>query len=118
MLNELGPFALLMHHFTENVNEFRKLTISREEFQGFKDLVSSTITQAICGYNQDQERKKRAMKLYDEIYNGQKATTFTVSRNRDVFNISDGHARALNQLTTQIRKANRSTTGIISQTFL
>ena len=61
MLNELGPFALLMHHFTENVNEFRKLTISKEEFQGFKDLVSSTITQAICGYHQDQERKRRAM---------------------------------------------------------
>ena len=49
MLNELGPFALLMHHFTKNVNEFRKLTISKEEFEGFKDLVSSTITQAICG---------------------------------------------------------------------
>jgi hypothetical protein len=49
MLNELGPFALLMHHFAENVNEFRKLTISKEEFEWFKDLVSSTITQAICG---------------------------------------------------------------------
>ena len=49
MLNELGPFALLMHHFTENVNEFRKLTMLKEEFEGFKDVVSSTITQAICG---------------------------------------------------------------------
>jgi hypothetical protein len=39
MLNELGPFALLMHHFTEPESEFRKLAISKEEFQGFKDLV-------------------------------------------------------------------------------
>lgn len=69
MLNELGPFPLLMHHFTENISEFRNLAIPKEQFQQFKDLVLSTITQAICGYNQDQERKKRAMKLYDEIYN-------------------------------------------------
>jgi hypothetical protein len=69
MLNELGPFPLLMHHFTENISEFRNLAIPKEQFQQFNDLVLSTITQAICGYNQDQERKKRAMKLYDEIYN-------------------------------------------------
>jgi hypothetical protein len=69
MLNELGPFALLMHHFVENIDEFRRLEISREEFQAFKETVLSTITHTICGYNRDQERKLRAMQLYDEIYN-------------------------------------------------
>jgi hypothetical protein len=60
MLNELGPFTLLMHHFTENISEFRNLAIPKEEFQQFKDLVLSTITQAICGYHQDQERNHSA----------------------------------------------------------
>jgi hypothetical protein len=69
MLNELGPFALLMHHFVENIDEFRSLEISRKEFQAFKESVLSIITHTICGYNRDQERKLRAMQLYDEIYN-------------------------------------------------
>lgn len=67
MLNELGPFALLMHHFSENVNEFKRLAISDEELRGFKELVLSTLTQAIWAYNLDQKRKKRATQLYDEI---------------------------------------------------
>jgi hypothetical protein len=69
MLNELGPFALLMHYFTENISEFKKLEISREEFHKFKGLVLSAITQTINGYHQDQQRKRRALQLYDEIYN-------------------------------------------------
>lgn len=60
--------ALLMHYFTENKSEFKKLEISREEFDTFKGLVLSTITQTISGYHQDQQRKRRALELYDEIY--------------------------------------------------
>jgi N12 class adenine-specific DNA methylase len=69
MLNELGPFALLMHYFIENISKFKKLGISREEFDRFKRLVLSTITQTISGYHQDQQRKRRALEMYDEIYN-------------------------------------------------
>src|SRR5690349_10574253 len=68
MLNELGPFALLMHHFVTNIDEFRRLEISKDQYHAFKESVLSAITNAIYRYNQDKERKLRAVELYDEIF--------------------------------------------------
>ena len=69
MLNELGPFALLMHHFVENIEEFRKLDVTGEQFQELKEIVLSTLTGTFTRYNHNQNLKLRAMQFYDEIYN-------------------------------------------------
>jgi hypothetical protein len=69
MLNELGPFVLLMHYFVENTEQCRRLDITGGEFQAFKDVVLSTLSYTITKYNQNRNLKLRARQLYDEIYN-------------------------------------------------
>ena len=62
MLNELGPFALLMHYFVKKIPEFMKLEISPETFEEFKQLVTSTIFEALkySSYSLDQKSRAQA----------------------------------------------------------
>jgi SIR2-like domain len=68
-LNELGPFALLMHHFVRNTDKFEGLKVTDEEFRSFKQSVASTLSTVISAYYTSEERKSRAMQLYDELFN-------------------------------------------------
>src|SRR5690242_18309360 len=67
MLNDMGPFSILMHHFIENNDEFRRLDISNDEFQNFKESVASTLSEVIGGYGSN-EQKSIARQLYDQLY--------------------------------------------------
>jgi hypothetical protein len=68
MLNEMGPFALLMYNFVRTDHEFKRLEISNEEFQDFKKAVTSTISQVIGRYRSSQQQASIARLLYDELY--------------------------------------------------
>jgi hypothetical protein len=68
MLNEMGPFALLMYNFVSTDHEFRQLEIFNDEFQNFKECVASTISQVIGRYRYSQPQKSTARRSYDEIY--------------------------------------------------
>lgn len=69
MLNELGPFVLLMHHFAENMDEFKKLEVTAEELKAFEESILYALNHTIDRYNHDQAQKMRARQLYDDIYN-------------------------------------------------
>jgi hypothetical protein len=71
ILNDMGPFAILMHHFVANNDEFRQLEISNDEFQNFKETVASTLSDVIGRYgygDRSNEQKSTAIQLYDGLF--------------------------------------------------
>jgi hypothetical protein len=67
MLNDMGPFAILMHHFVANNDEFRQLEISNDEFKEFKESVANIISEVIGKYRSN-DQKSIATRLYDELF--------------------------------------------------
>jgi hypothetical protein len=96
MLSELGPFALLMHYFVENIEQFRRLYITGEEFQAFKEAVLSTLSYTITKYNQNRDLKLQARQLYDEIYN------MAIKNNHIFPNATGGNATPLFNFVTTV----------------
>ena len=68
LLNELGPFPILMHNFLNENEEFNSLQITQQEFSNFEGIVENVIVNTINAYNFDSGRRQRAKQFYDELF--------------------------------------------------
>lgn len=67
-LRELGPFAVIMDDLLENNESLRSLQITEEEFLEFQQIVSETIFSVMNNYRDDQTNRRRAIELYDNLF--------------------------------------------------
>ena len=69
ILNELGPFPVLMNNLLDNSKGFKNLKVQKQELRQFKKTVEKVIVNSINHYNKNNKMRIKAKTLYNELFN-------------------------------------------------
>ena len=96
ILNDLGPVGILMHTLLESDDAFSNFKISEEDFRSFQKTVADKIFSVIDAYNRNEEKKIKAKKLYDKLYEFQR------DNNTNVLNALGGNSYSIFDLVATL----------------
>jgi hypothetical protein len=89
ILNELGPFPVLMNNLLDNSKAFKNLEVTKQDLNLFKRIVERVIVRSINSYNNNNEMREKAREQYDKLFNIpiKYDHQFKDSQNNDVSNV-------------------------------